>query len=391
MTIQTSCPQCGHPVHGLNRYCLHCGVDLTIALAHADSFLMNPEEIPAGKSLSPEVLVPRIGEYFVEMSILTNKQLKSALTYQKECEEKGKSILIGQALLELDLVDRETLDRIVTLQILKLQTALRQANQLLYSRVQERTLELQTALERLSELNHLKSNFMASLSHELRSPLTQIKGYLELLLDGDIGQLDDNQVRVLKILRKSEEKLERLIEDLLQFSLASRGELHIFQKPIEISAVIQKSLAESEEKAKRKGITLVANLPLDPIKVWADQEKITWVILHFIDNAIKFSPEGQQVNIDTEETDRFLKITVSDRGIGIAAERIEEIFEPFHQLEDALTRRRNGTGIGLAMAKRIIEAHGSQIKVKSEPGKGSCFEFSLPLYFEERDVKHRVD
>lgn len=391
MTIQTSCPQCGHPVHGLNRYCLHCGVDLTIALAHADSFLMNPEEIPAGKSLSPEVLVPRIGEYFVEMSILTNKQLKSALTYQKECEEKGKSILIGQALLELDLVDRETLDRIVTLQILKLQTALRQANQLLYSRVQERTLELQTALERLSELNHLKSNFMASLSHELRSPLTQIKGYLELLLDGDIGQLDDNQVRVLKILRKSEEKLERLIEDLLQFSLASRGELHIFQKPIEISAVIQKSLAELEEIAKRKGITLVANLPLDPIKVWADQEKITWVILHFIDNAIKFSPEGQQVNIDTEETDRFLKIAVSDRGIGIAAERIEEIFEPFHQLEDALTRRRNGTGIGLAMAKRIIEAHGSQIKVKSEPGKGSCFEFSLPLYFEERDVKHRVD
>ncbi len=391
MSVQTSCPQCGHSVQGLNRYCLHCGVDLAIALAHADSFLMNPGEIPAGKSLSPEVLVPRIGEYFVEMGLLTNKQLKSALTYQKECEEKGKSILIGQALLELDLVDRETLDRIVTLQILKLQTALRQANQLLYSRVQERTLELQTALERLSELNHLKSNFMASLSHELRSPLTQIKGYLELLLEGDLGQLDDNQVRVLKILRKSEEKLERLIEDLLQFSLASRGELHIFQKPIEISAVIQKSLAESEEKAKRKETALVVNLPLDPIKVWADQEKITWVILHFIDNAIKFSPEGKQVNIDVEETDQFLKIAVSDRGIGIPAERIEEIFEPFHQLENALTRRHNGTGLGLAMAKRIIEAHGSQIKVKSEPGKGSCFEFSLPLYFEERDVKHRVD
>lgn len=391
MTVQTKCPQCGQIVQGLNRYCLHCGVDLAIAMAHAENFLMDPDEIPSGRPLSPEILVPRIGEYFLEMGLLSGEQLQTALEYQVDCEERGEPILIGQAMLELKLVDQETLNKIITRQILKLQTALRQSNQLLYNRVQERTLELQMALERLSELNQMKSNFMATLSHELRSPLTQIKGYLDLLLEGDLGDLEERQLQVLHILRRSEEKLEKMIEDLLQFSMASRGELHIFQKPIDIDTVIQKCLVDYEAKAKQKEISLVAELDFQPIKVWADPEKITWVILHFLDNAIKFSPKGKQVKVDVKQLGRTLTVTISDQGIGIPKERLEEIFEPFHQLENALTRRYNGAGLGLAIARRIIEAHGSEIKVKSEPGSGSSFEFALPLYFEGQYVEHRVD
>lgn len=391
MSVQPSCPQCGQPVQGLNRYCLYCGVDLAIAMAHAENFLLDPDEISTGKPLSPEILVPRIGEYFVELGLLTPAQLQIALDYQRDLESQGNSILIGQALLELKLVDQETLDQIITTQIFKLHTALKQSNQLLYSRVQERTQELQAALERLSELNRLKSNFMSTLSHELRSPLTQIKGYLDLLIAGDIGQIDDQQLRILNILKKSEEKLEKLIEDLLQFSLASRGELHIFQKPIEITELIQKCLQDSKAKAQEKAIQLTTSLPSSPTKVWADREKISWVILHFFDNAIKFSPEGKTVLVEAEIYGSNLLIAVSDEGIGIPADRLEEIFEPFHQLENALTRRHNGTGLGLAFARRIIEAHGSKIKVKSEPGQGSCFEFCLPLYFEDQNVEHRVD
>jgi signal transduction histidine kinase len=383
MSVQMFCPQCGQIVQGLNRYCLHCGVDLAIAMAHAENFLMDPDEIPSGKSLSPEILVPRIGEYFVEMGLLSEDELQSALDYQKQNEAQGHSILIGQALLALGLVEQKTLDQIVTIQILKLQTALRQSNQLLHQRIQERTKELQTALERLSELNHLKSNFMATLSHELRSPLTQIKGYLDLFIEGDIGPIEERQLRVLLILQKSEQKLERLIDDLLQFSLASRGELHVFQKPIDIIALIQKSLIASQEKAQQKETHLIANLPSDPIKVWADEDKISWVILHFLDNAIKFSAKGKSIRVDVSESDRSASIAVSDQGIGIPAERLDEIYEPFHQLENALTRRYNGAGLGLSIARRIIEAHGSQIKVKSEVGQGSCFEFSLPRYFED--------
>ncbi len=390
MSVQSTCPQCGQTVQGLNRYCLHCGVDLAIAMEHAEYFLMDPDEIPTGKPLSPEILVPRIGEYFIEMGLLTDEHLQSALEYQKEREKRGESILIGQALLELKLVDQGSLNKIITRQILKLQSALRQSNQMLYNRVQERTLELQLALERLSELNQMKSNFMATLSHELRSPLTQIKGYLDLLLEGELGPIEENQLQVLHILKKSEEKLERMIEDLLQFSLVSRGQFHIFQKPVDITAIIQKSLVESDKKAKLKTITLTSNLPTQPVIVWADQEKISWLIQHFLDNAIKFSPNGTHVKIETSLSERSVSIEVSDQGIGIPNERLDEIFEPFHQLEDALTRRYNGAGLGLAIARRIVEAHGSEIKVKSEPGKGSCFEFCLPLYFEGQHVEHRI-
>lgn len=391
MSVQVICPQCGQRVQGRNRYCLHCGVDLAIVMDHAESFLMDPEEIPTGKPLSPEILVPRIGEYFVEMGLLTNEQLQTALAYQKDCSSQGRSILIGQALLELGLVDQASLDQIITIQILKLQTALKQSNQSLYNRVQERTQELQIALERLSELNQLKSNFMATISHELRSPLTQIKGYLDLLLEGDFGPIQEQQLNVLLILKKSEAKLERLIEDLIQFSFYSRGDMRIFQNPVDIIATILESIQASKGKAQQKGINMVANLCAQPTMVWADKEKIFWVILHFLDNAIKFSENGKNIEVEANIKGRNIHIAVKDQGIGIPAERFDEIFEPFHQLENALTRRHNGAGLGLAIARRIIEAHSSQIKVKSEPGRGSCFEFSLPLYYEDMNCEYRID
>jgi signal transduction histidine kinase len=355
---------------------------------HSESFLMDPEEIPTGKPLSPEILVPRIGEYFVELGLLTNEQLQSALVYQKDCSSQGRSILIGHALLELGLVDRATLDQIITIQILKLQTALKQSNQSLHNRVQERTQELQKALERLSELNQLKSNFMATISHELRSPLTQIKGYLDLLLEGDFGPIHEPQLNALLILKKSEEKLERLIEDLIQFSFYSRGDLRIFQNPVDITALIEECVHGSKGKAQQKGINLIPKLPGQPTIVWADKEKISWVMLHFLDNAIKFSDNGKNIEVEANIQDRNVYLAIKDQGIGIPEERFEEIFEPFHQLEDALTRRHNGAGLGLAIARRIIEAHSSQIKVKSEPEKGSCFEFSLPLYFEDMNGEY---
>ena len=388
MSGEISCPQCGYLVQGLNRYCLQCGVDLAIAAAFAEQVLKDPDEIAIGKPLAPEILVPRIGDYFVEMGLLTIEQLQSALDYQERCAEEGKSLLIGQALLELNLVDREILDQVITMQILKLQSALQQSNQQLYTRVQERTQELQEALERLSELNQLKSNFLATISHELRSPLTHIKGYLDILVEGDLGPLTKSQQDALAVLKRAEERLELMIEDLLQFSLASRGELTLFQHPTELKNIIQEALGSSMNKAKNHEIQLTVDLSPNLPLVWADKEKITWVILHFLDNAIKFTPQGGHVNIQAEVNGRNTYISVMDTGIGIPAERLTEIFEPFHQLDNTSARRYPGAGLGLAIARRIIEAHSSQIKVKSEPEKGSCFEFSLPLYFEDMNGEY---
>jgi signal transduction histidine kinase len=339
--------------------------------------------------ISPEALVPRIGDYLIEKGLLKTGQLQKALAFQKKCSDEGKPLLLGQALLELGLISRETLDQAVTAQILQLQNALNVANQSLKQRVEERTQELRQALERVSELNQLKSNFIANISHELRTPLTHIKGYLDILGDGGLGPLNENQFEALGVLKKAESRLEHLIEDLIQFSLAARGDISLNRAEIAIDKLIRIAVDRSLSKARQQELALKIDskegLPL----VRVDEDKIGWVIIQLLDNAIKFTPKGGQVVVQASYNDSgLITIAVVDTGIGIPQERMAEIFEPFHQLDGSAKRRFSGTGLGLAMVRRIIEAHGSQIKVQSVVEKGSCFEFSLPP---STDVQNKTD
>src|SRR3990172_1175386 len=143
--------------------------------------------------LTPEMLVPRMGEYLIHKGLITAENLQKALNYQQEAIAKGTPILLGQALIELKLLERAELDQAVTEQIIQLRSALQAANRTLEHRVEERTAELQKALERVSELSQLKSNFVANISHELRTPLTHIKGYVELLITESLGPLTEEQ------------------------------------------------------------------------------------------------------------------------------------------------------------------------------------------------------
>jgi signal transduction histidine kinase len=379
MGTEIPCPRCGQPVIPQNRYCEHCGVDLAVAAVLAEQVVMPPEGVPSGIPIAPEVLVPRIGESMIEQGLLQAEDLHRALIYQKERATSGKPILLGQTLLELGLISRETLDQVITTQIFKLNTALSDANQQLKQRVEERTQELQKALERLSELNQLKSNFIANISHELRTPLTHIKGYLDILAESGLGPLTPSQAEALSVLKRAESRLERLIEDLIQFSLASRGELSLNITTIEIGKLIAYAVDRSRHKAKTQDIALTTNIPENLPPVRADEDKIGWVLLHLLDNALKFTPQGGKVVVQANAENSMVNIAVMDTGIGIPKDRIAEIFEPFHQLDGETTRRYSGTGLGLAMVRRIIEAHGSQVKVKSILGKGSLFEFSLPI------------
>lgn len=378
MSTEISCPNCGRPVLLNNRYCEHCGVDLAVAAVLAEQLVLGPGEIPVGLPIAPEVLVPRIGDYMIEQGLLTPEELQRALAYQKERSSNGSPLLLGQALLELNIITRETLDQVITSQILKLQQALNDANQQLKQRVEERTQELQRALERLSELNQLKSNFIANISHELRTPLTHIKGYLDILSDGGLGPLTNAQAEALNVLNRAEARLERLIEDLIQFSLASRGELSLNLKDTEIDKLIAIAVDRSMHKAQTQGVQLNSILPGKLPNIHADEDKIGWVLLQLLDNALKFTPQGGKVVVKASHENDLVNIAIMDTGIGIPEDRLQEIFEPFHQLDSAATRRFAGTGLGLAMVRRIIEAHGSQIKVQSVQGKGSRFEFSLP-------------
>jgi len=380
MDLPLICPQCGLLVNGQERECPSCGVNLALAAGLAMRALSEDFAVLPAVPVAPEILVPRLGEILLEKGLITQDQLQSALDCHKEMANSGKPRLFGKLLLELGLVNQEILDQVVTEQILKLQQALQASNQRLEQRVKDRTSDLQNALTKLSELSEMKSNFISNISHELRTPLTHMKGYLNLLADGTLGPLEEEQKSALDVLQRSEMRLEQLIEDLIQFSLVSRGELSLNLSPISVNDLVTTTTNRASRLAQARsvkiGVNISNNLPL----VRADGEKISWVLLQLEDNAIKFTPQGGQVLVDAIFDGGLVTIGVTDTGIGIAPDRIEEIFEPFHQLDGSNTRSYGGTGLGLALVKKIVDAHGAIIKVQSMIGKGSRFEFTLPPY-----------
>jgi signal transduction histidine kinase len=380
MTEFIPCPNCDKYIDPGIRDCPHCGANLAFAAILAERKLQtSPLSMKLDVPISPEMLVPRLGAYLIEKGQLSPIELQQALDYQKQQGAKGKPRLIGQALLELELIERETLDQVVTEQILQLQTALHVANQDLENRVRQRTIELEQALNRLAELNQLKSNFIANISHELRTPLTHIRGYLELLVDDGLGPLNEHQAEAIGVMQRSEERLERLIENLIEFSLFAKGDLTLQLGVVEMYNVFDEVLMECIPKCENKKLSLKSDIPEDIPQVYADHQKITWVLSQFLDNAIKFTEPGGQIQLGARLEGQLVKIYVYDTGIGISKERLKEIFEPFHQLDGSATRRYEGTGLGLAMAQRIIDTHGSKITVRSKIGEGSYFDFKLPV------------
>ncbi len=328
--------------------------------------------------LTPEMLVPRLGEYLVRKGEITEEDLQKALRYQQEQVARGRTCLLGQALVELKILDQAALDQAITEQIIQLRSALQAANRSLERRVRERTAELQEALRRLSELNQLKANIVANVSHELRTPLTHIKGYLELMASESLGPLTEEQAHALKVSQRAAQRLESLIEDLIMFSMASRGELTLKQEPVDIRRLANLAVKAAKPKAEARGVSVHAVVDEGVPHVMADPQKIGWALSHLLDNGIKFTPSGGRVVLRVaREGENLVSIAVSDTGIGIPEDRLEEIFEPFHQLDGSSTRRYGGTGLGLSLVRQIVEAHGSMIEVKSIEGKGTTFRFPL--------------
>ncbi len=340
--------------------------------------------------LTPEVLVPRIGEYLLEKGLISAGDLQRALMVQEELKLAGQTVQIGSLLVSQGLVDRPTLDQVVTEQIIQLRAALQDANQQLEQRVMDRTAELQVALKKLSELNQLKTNIISNVSHELRTPMTYIVGYLDLLSTGVFGDLSEDQLKTLNIIKRSTDRLNNLINDLIRFSASSQGDLELNIISLEPTLLAQNSIKAVRRKAIEKSISLEVNLPTDLPPVSGDQEGITWVLTQLLDNAIKFTPANGRIVLSVDLDANFIKFSVSDNGIGIPADRIEEIFIPFHQLDESSTRHYGGTGLGLALVRQIIEAHGSIVRVNSQVGKGSNFEFFLPVVTKVSDAKRNL-
>lgn len=329
--------------------------------------------------LTPEVLVPRLGDYLVERGLIKPEDLEKALAYQVEKRAKGENPRIGQVLVALGYVDQGTLEQSITEQIITLRNALTDANAQLEKRVQQRTAMLEKALGKLNELNVMKSNFVANISHELRTPLTHMVGYLELLRDEDLGPISSEQKSALMVMTASSQRLEKLINDLILFSSSESGQMALQIATCDMGNLIVNNIENNRAKAKDQHLDLVFHYPAFPVLVDIDEEKITWVLDELLNNAIKFTPDGGQIQVILELQDQFARVAVKDNGIGIPEEKIGEVFEPFHQLDGSSSRHFGGTGLGLNLAQKILDAHGTTFEVESKPSHGSEFSFLLPV------------
>ena len=333
------------------------------------------EEAPR---LTPEMLVPRLGEHLVKLGHISKDDLKKALNYQQEEAARGNNLPVGQALLELEITTKDLLDQAVTEQIIQLRSALQATNRNLEQRVQERTIELQHTLEQLSEYSDLKANFISNISHELRTPLMHIIGYLELLDSESLGETTEEQKHALQICQQSAAWLENLIEDLIMVSITSSGELTLKEEAVDIQHVTQMTVQAAVGKAEKRNVTVHAVLDKHLPAVQADNQKLIWVLGQLLDNGIKFTPTGGRVILRVEhESEKLITISVTDTGIGIPPERVNDIFQSFHQLDGTSTRHHGGVGLGLLLVRQIIEAHGSMLEVKSVEGKGTTVKFPL--------------
>jgi signal transduction histidine kinase len=375
------CPNCGTAIPSGQQYCPACGVD--VILYTDQLFRQRLEEALSPAPVAPssvEELIPRLGDSLVAQKLITPVQLQNALAEQVRRNAEGKGTKrLGQIIVSMGILQSDQLDRAVARMVKELQNALQVSNRNLEERVQERTAELSRALERLSELNQLKANFIANISHELRTPMTHIIGYLDLLTDDTFGSLSSQQREAMDTIQRAAQRLHELIEDLIQFSDTSTAGISLNLQPLDLRSTLQEVLAKLMARAQNAGLQVVVGLPPEQPPVQADQRKINWVLLQLLDNGIKFTPPGGTVTVRAGLAGERLWVSVTDTGIGIPSARMEELFQPFHQLDGSASRRRGGTGMGLSLCRQIIEAHGSKLTVQSKEGKGSTFLFDLPV------------
>ncbi len=223
-----------------------------------------------------------------------------------------------------------------------------------------------------------KSEFLANMSHELRTPLNAIVGFSQLLSHKLYGGLNDKQEEYLDDIVSSSEHLLSLINDILDLSKVEAGEIELDITPFSLSDALERGVVMLREKAVKNGVAVGLSTDPQVETIEGDERRIRQVIFNLLSNAVKFTPEGGSVDVSSARVDGQVRVSVSDTGPGIAAHDRERIFEEFQQTSVG-TSQQEGTGLGLALSKRLIELHHGTIWVESEAGKGSTFVFTLPV------------
>ena len=247
----------------------------------------------------------------------------------------------------------------------------------------KRTLELSLRLRQEAEAaNQAKTRFLASMSHELRTPLNAIIGFSEMLEDQIFGPLGDTQLKHVSHVLSSGRHLLRLINDLLDLAKVESGKMEIAVSGLDLKPLLESSFLVIKEEVDRQELQL--DLFLDPIllneQVDVDEMKLKQIMYNLLSNAAKFTPHGGSIAVDSRKDGDVLRVSVSDNGVGIDPEDLERVFDTFVQTDLPLGRSKVGTGLGLALTRRLVELHGGKIWVESQgKGKGSTFVFTIPI------------
>jgi signal transduction histidine kinase len=255
----------------------------------------------------------------------------------------------------------------------------------LEQKVNERTSQLQAANSELERASRHQSEFLTMVSHEFRTPLTSIITFTELLLDSAAGQVNQEQHEYLTDVFESSQRLLHMINDLLDLSRLEAGKVKLFREALDLKDLARDAERTVRPLAERKELTLRLDLPSGLPLVEADGLRVTQVLLNLFSNAIKFTPSGGTITVSARVREPWLEVAVSDTGIGIARNDLKRIFEKFSQ---SGRERPEGTGLGLPLARSLVELHGGQMWVESEIGQGSTFRFTLPLFAEEGRFTH---
>jgi signal transduction histidine kinase len=248
-----------------------------------------------------------------------------------------------------------------------------------HTRSRDEVGQLATAFNRMSaELQNLEQSrrdLVANVSHELKTPIAAIRAHLENLLDG----VEQPDPKTLQVMLAQTERLGRLIEQLLELSRLESGELPLLREETPLAPLVTQVLSEIEVARSEQGVVVESKLPNDLPPVDADRERVHQVLFNLVDNAVRFTPAGGAVTVSAQRQNGSVEVRVTDTGVGIPPEDLPRLFERFYRADPSRSREDGGTGIGLAIARSVVEAHGGHIRAESELGEGSVFTFDLPV------------
>ena len=312
-------------------------------------------------------LNPEIAEYF-ETAEGELEEIRAALIVPLKIENKLTGILLVGEKLSGEIFDGQELE---VLAVLANQVAISLENARLYE-------ELSASNAQLMQASRLKSQFLASMSHELRTPLNSIIGFSKVLLNRLDGDLSERQETYIRSVHNSGTHLLQLINGILDFSRIEAGKLEMMSEELDLHELIDECIESSMPLARGKQLKLEKNIPLELPRLVADRTKVKQILLNLLSNAIKFTTQGR-VLVGVQAEPEYVRVRVSDTGIGIRAEDLARLFEPFQQLDNPVARGAGGTGLGLAISKKFVELHGGRIWAESRENQGSTFQFTLPL------------